>query len=562
MKVRRGRNERTRLLLLEMAVVLPAVALIGFSIAHLKSLQRDGAVEAAIQRDFQHMLAVSEKQMKGREYGLVESVRADFPSPDHESLEPALAALLDKYPYVAHAFMYDEHRGMTIVSRQSRMGDPEFRQESEKTGTMVKTWLPVEGKDIALMLRKREKHDDRPYYDFYDSQVPRGGGHEYTAGALFLIPGVPAGRAAIGGIQFDSDYLKNTMFPAALDYMADCPSNKVPSETDQNRPAMVLREKNERDALAYSSNWDGGSPEVERTLEAGFPGLVLGIKYRGTTIKAISDRFLRTSYLILGGLSLLMAGGIFLSYRSVNKEMAVAKLKSDFVSNVSHELRTPLALIRLYAETLELGRITTPEKHQEYYRIVRKESERLTALINNILDFSRIEAGRKEYDFRETDLAELVRTTLDSYRFQIEQQGFVFEEHITDDLPPMTVDREAIARSLLNLVNNAVKYSAKDKFLAVNMYRENGSVKLEVVDRGIGVPRGEQGKIFEKFYRASDPLVHNTKGSGLGLSLVRHVVEAHGGHVAVESAVGQGSKFTIELPVSSDSRSAKAGSAA
>jgi signal transduction histidine kinase len=113
----------------------------------------------------------------------------------------------------------------------------------------------------------------------------------------------------------------------------------------------------------------------------------------------------------------------------------------------------------------------------------------------------------------------------------------------------MRVDREAMARSLLNLVNNALKYSQDRKYIGVNLYRDNGSVKLEVVDQGIGIPHQEQQKIFEKFYRVGDPLVHNTKGSGLGLSLVRHIVQAHGGEVDVDSAPGQGSKFTIVLPV-------------
>jgi signal transduction histidine kinase len=244
-----------------------------------------------------------------------------------------------------------------------------------------------------------------------------------------------------------------------------------------------------------------------------------------------------------------MAGGMFIAYRNVTRELALAKLKSDFVSNVSHELRTPLALIRLYAETLELGRISNPVKQHEYHEIIRKESERLSALINNILDFSRIEAGRKEYNFRETDVADLVRSTLESYRYEIEQNGFQFEQKIDDNLPPLRVDREAIARSLLNLVNNAVKYSSTEKYLGVHLYRNNGSLNLEVVDHGIGIPASEQPKIFEKFYRVGDPLVHNTKGSGLGLSLVRHIVQAHGGEVAVESAPGKGSKFIITLPV-------------
>ena len=312
---------------------------------------------------------------------------------------------------------------------------------------------------------------------------------------------------------------------------------------------LILLPRGESSPLAVSAEWDGGAPEVEHNLEAVFPGLTLGIKLHGTTLEALGRHFMISSFLVLGALSLLLSGGIWLTFRNVSRQMELARLKSDFVSNVSHELRTPLSLIRLYAETLEMGRVTAEEKRQEYFRIIRKESERLSAMINNILDFSRIEAGRKEYDFRETNIAELVRNTLESYRYQIEQHGFTFEEEIADDLPRLRVDREAIARSLLNLVNNALKYSADDKFLRVSLYRENGSVKLEVLDHGIGVPRGEQRKIFEKFYRAGDPMVHNTKGSGLGLSLVRHIVEAHQGEIRVDSVPGQGSRFVITLPI-------------
>jgi signal transduction histidine kinase len=146
-------------------------------------------------------------------------------------------------------------------------------------------------------------------------------------------------------------------------------------------------------------------------------------------------------------------------------------------------------------------------------------------------------------------MKELVRTTLDSYRYQIEQSGFTFEETIDENIPAMVVDREAISRSLLNLVNNALKYSQDNRYIAVSLFRDNGSVKLQVLDHGMGIPQGEQEKIFEKFYRVGDPLVHNTKGSGLGLSLVRHIVQAHGGTVGVNSTPGEGSKFTIALPL-------------
>jgi len=314
---------------------------------------------------------------------------------------------------------------------------------------------------------------------------------------------------------------------------------------------MMIRSSKDMTMTPWvSAGWDGGKPEAERPFQWVFQELTMGIKYQGTTVADIGARFLRYNYMVLGALGILMAGGIWLTYRNVYREMKLARLKSDFVANVSHELRTPLALIRLYAETLELGRLSAKEKYQEYFRIIREESERLTALINNILDFSRIEAGRKEYEFKETNLSELVRSTLDSYRFQIEQNGFTFEENISRDIPPVNVDREAIARSLLNLVNNALKYSKDQKFIGVKLYRANGSVKLEVLDRGMGIPSAEQDKIFEKFYRCGDPLVHNIKGSGLGLSLVRHIVHAHGGDVQVESAPEKGSKFTIELPLS------------
>jgi signal transduction histidine kinase len=379
----------------------------------------------------------------------------------------------------------------------------------------------------------------------------------YPEGAIFFFFYEATGRQAIAGISLDGDFLQNQFFPQTLDEVMS--RNLAEAQTDKNAVIMV-RAKSDYTPFAQGTGWDQGEAEVERPMESVFPGLVLGMKLRGTTLAAMGKHFMHTSFLTLGGLSFLLAGGIFLTYRNVTKEMALARLKSDFVSNVSHELRTPLSLIRLYAETLELGRLTGAEKHQEYYCIIRKESERLTALINNILDFSRIEAGRKEYEFRETDMRELVRNTLESYRYQIEQHGFAFEEKISD-VPLLPIDREAMARSLVNLVNNALKYSQDRKYIGVNLYRENGCVKLEVIDHGMGIPPNEQHKIFEKFYRVGDPLVHNTKGSGLGLSLVQHIVQAHGGDVVVDSTPGAGSKFTISLPLHSAENNGEAASA-
>ncbi len=468
----------------------------------------------------------------------------DFPVPS-DACSPTLDKILAAHPYAAHVFIFSPEIGMMFRSQPDRLKkDDAFRNEADYLNQMFGGWLKIEFKGMSEKL-VHNGQKGMPYI-FDPEWVSRGDKRLYQSVGIFSLKDPRTGSLAIGGVAFDAEYLRDRFFPEMLDDVVN--RNVADAQSDKNHAVMMLRGKYESTALAQSTGWDGGAPEVERNLEGAFPGLTLAIKLRGSTLAAIGERFARMSLLSLAALSLVLAGGIALTYRNVTKEMALARLKSDFVSNVSHELRTPLSLIRLYAETLEMGRLTTPEKYQEYYRIIRKESERLTALINNILDFSRIEAGRKEYDFRETDMSELVHNTLDSYRYQLEQSGFQFEEKI-DEVPPMRVDREAMARSLLNLVNNALKYSQDRKYIGVNLYRDNGSVKLEVVDQGIGIPHQEQQKIFEKFYRVGDPLVHNTKGSGLGLSLVRHIVQAHGGEVSVDSAPGQGSKFTIVLPV-------------
>ena len=556
MKAKRPKNARTRMMLtLQLAVMLPAAVLVILSAWHLKTIQRDRAVEAAIQRDFSQVLAISEKQINHKAYELVDDVRADFPPPG-EACTETMDRILSTHPYVAHLMLYDPEQGFVMRSQPYRMkNDPGFRDQAEHMSKMMEGWWKLEYAEFSKKLAKMADKGT-PYY-FDGEWVPGGDKPVYLSTAVFLRTDKETGKSAIASITFDGDYLRNQFLPQTLDKVMS--RNVAEAQTDKNAVIMV-RPKSDSTPIAYGTGWDGGQAEVERNLESVFPGLVLGMKLRGTTLAAMGQHFVHTSFLILGGLSFLLAGGIFLTYRNVSKEMALARLKSDFVSNVSLELRTPLSLIRLYAETLELGRLSSPEKHQEYYCIIRKESERLTALINNILDFSRIEAGRKEYDFRETDMRELVFNTLESYRYQIEQHGFTLEEKIAE-VPPLRVDREAMARSLVNLVNNALKYSQDRKYIGVKLYRENGSVKLEVIDHGIGIPSNEQNKIFEKFYRVGDPLVHNTKGSGLGLSLVQHIARAHGGDVIVDSAPGAGSKFTITLPLHPTGNSGKAASA-
>jgi len=551
-------TDRTKTLLtLELAIVLPAAALMAFSIWNLKHIQRDQAIEAAIQRDFPYLLKIAEKKSWEKANELREPVRKEYPNPYYGSeINARLDRILSEHPEFAYAVLYDKKNSLLVGRMQpSRDRDSDFCARAQEAIKNLESWLPLEAPSMAEHLRMMaEKGDQSP--GFEGGWMLMGNQRMYWNVAYFIPPDLPKDRVSLGMVSFDEDYLQKSLFPAVMKDVLNSKSNGL--KADANPPAMMIHALKDSTPLVVSANWDGGKSEVERPFADIFQGMVWAIKYPGTTIADIGARFLRYNYTVLAALSFLMIGGIFLTYRNVSREMNLARLKSDFVANVSHELRTPLALIRLYAETLELGRLNAKEKYQEYFRIIREESERLTALINNILDFSRIEAGRKEYEFKETNLPDLVRSTLDSYRFQIEQNGFAFEENISRDIPPVNVDREAIARSLLNLVNNALKYSKDRKFIGVSLYRANGCVKLEVRDHGIGIPLSEQEKIFEKFYRCGDPLVHNIKGSGLGLSLVRHIVRAHGGDVEVESAPEKGSKFTIALPLDPSSRSGAA----
>jgi signal transduction histidine kinase len=550
-------TDRTRTLLkLELAIVLPAAALMAFSIWNLKHIQRSEAVEAAIERDFAHVLRVAEKKTWHKAFDTVMSFRKDFPNADEDrgEIKAKLGKILEEHPEFAYAFLYDKKSNMFISRGQpGRDWDSGFCARMQDAVSMAESWIPLEAPQMAAKVRLMAEKEDEPVM-FEGGWMLHENQHIYWNLAYFVPPDVPKDRVELGFVSFDDDYLHNTFLPAMMADVLNSKENVLRQEA--NPPAMMMG--HDSTPWVHTANWDSGKPEAERKFEWVFPGLTAAIKYQGTTVADMSAKFLHYNYMVLVAIGLLMAGGIFLTYRNVYREMNLARLKSDFVANVSHELRTPLALIRLYAETLELGRLNAKEKYQEYFRIIREESERLTALINNILDFSRIEAGRKEYEFKETNLPELVCSTLESYRFQIEQNGFAFEEKIDRDIPPVNVDREAIARSLLNLVNNALKYSKDQKYIGVRLYRSNGSVKLEVSDRGIGIPATEQEKIFEKFYRCGDPLVHNIKGSGLGLSLVRHIARAHGGDVQVESAPEKGSKFTIELPLSLTAQSGNA----
>jgi signal transduction histidine kinase len=253
---------------------------------------------------------------------------------------------------------------------------------------------------------------------------------------------------------------------------------------------------------------------------------------------------------LLGFVVVLMLFGAILIARDISRESETTRLKTEFVHHVSHELKTPLTLIRLYGETLQRKKDLSKPEQKEAYEIITKESERLSHLINNVLDFSRIEMGKKEFDFKKDNLTEVIRDTLDSYRYHLEKKGFSIHEDIKADLPEIMFDAEGIASILINLLSNAIKFSSTHKEVTVRLFQSDNHAVLQVEDKGIGISSKEISRVFEKFYRSKDVKAVDAKGSGLGLTLIKHITEAHGGKIEVQSEPGQGSTFTVFLPIS------------
>jgi len=343
------------------------------------------------------------------------------------------------------------------------------------------------------------------------------------------------GGRRILGLKLDLGYVAATLLPQLLD-------------SSRLGPGVAFAVRDRKGSAVF------GDAAGEPTAAVAFPGIFPS--WELCVVERRPAELRRLAYynvLLFPAVNALMIVaiivGVVIMLRGTARELEFSQLKSDFVSNVSHELKTPLALIRMFAETLEMGRARSPEKVKEYHRIIMRESERLTHLINNVLDFSRIESGRKTYDLRLDDLSDIVRDTLRAYSYELDKQGFTVETDIPDEVPETLLDRNAIALALLNLLSNAVKYSTDDRRVRVSLAERNGALVIRVADHGIGIDPADLDKVFDKFYRARDQRVRATRGSGLGLAIVKHCVEAHGGTIAVASEKGKGTTFTITLPI-------------
>lgn len=314
-----------------------------------------------------------------------------------------------------------------------------------------------------------------------------------------------------------------------------------------SRYSMLIR--NSRSGVRVFNHGEGNfTPDAVKPLWL-LSDYEIGIKASGVTLTdAVKERTaMNLRLLILLNLSLMI--GAFLIGYIIRREMKLTKLKSDFVANVSHELRTPLSLISMFSESLMLGRVKSDEKRNEYYRIIHGETDRLSGMVNKILSFSKMEAGKKTYTFAELSLTHHLSRIYNSYEYHLEQKGFTSELILPEDEVIVSGDEHALEEVIINLLDNAIKYSTDKKFVSVVLKTDESKALLSVTDRGIGISKEDQKRVFEKFFRAGSSEVHTTKGTGLGLSIVRQIVEAHKGEITVLSEQGKGSTFTVILPL-------------
>lgn len=336
----------------------------------------------------------------------------------------------------------------------------------------------------------------------------------------------------------------------------------APVLTAGRRLAIVVRGQSILDSvIANTSDPETIHASIRLTTDTYFEGESLGPSFPGLKLVYTTDTgngfsvvngggLQRSFYLIALFLVLctILFGAYFL-WRDLGRELRMAEMRSQFIASVSHELKTPLTSIRIFAETLLMGRAKDPQASQEYLDTIVNESHRLTRLLNNVLDFSKIEKGKRTYHKEPVCLSEIIDMVTQTMQYLLKQEDFNLNVHIEDDLPNVCVDQDAIAQAIINLLSNAMKYSGESDQIDLRVENTGDHVVIEVSDHGIGIAPAQQKCIFEKFYRVQSEQNQRIPGAGLGLALVFHIIDAHDGRIEVQSAPGKGSTFSIHLPL-------------
>jgi signal transduction histidine kinase len=460
------------------------------------------------------------------------------------AIEPTFETGLDAMPFVNRFYVWSDvstqHQGELLAYDRENEG---FHSNLPEAELVVRRFRELATQKRAISVFEATIDGRRSYFQ---------------AQLRFVFPARDK-MTSFAAFRVDGDRLRTEFLPTLV-------NDKLKSvEGPTGFPPLSLTLIDEADRVVFPSG--GSIPKTyvdERTFALVFfdPELVAlsapeGRKfelwrvrtgYDNQTIPAIVGARARPQRALMAMLAAVMGLGVFIVARAAAREVRVAEMKSTFVSSVSHDLKTPLALIQLFAETLELGRLKNTDRAQEYYRIINSEARKLTRLINNLLDFSKIEAGLRVYSKKPVNLTELTQRVLESLDSQFRHNQFTVTSRLDNDVYVL-IDPEAAVQALENLISNAMKYSPEHREIVVEVDRVDNYGVVRVTDRGVGVPPRLQRKIFRKFFRVQTDAGSGPQGTGLGLAIVDHVMRGHDGFVRVESEPGRGSTFTLHFPL-------------
>lgn len=449
---------------------------------------------------------------------------------------------LSEAQFKTYSSLAEEAIAGILSENQNDFSEEESKQPFEQLRILhqerIHQWQSIQDLKLEIIpdLRRRliqpSEVESAP---FYYSKIIRN--TPILISAVMIPGGTDANSSGILGAKIENEYLKENILGQLIENMQFSENTNIVISDLSGRPLLGKKE-----------------PAAELTtitefFRDNFPPWRIEFFRSNTSSLGIIDIRKSFYFWTIVVLIVVLIFGALLIMRTISHEMEVLKIKSDFVSSISHEFKTPLTSIRALAERLQDGKVKNEAKMQQYFSFIAQDTDKLTRLVKNILDFSKIEDGKKEYDFVETDVAQLVDQQIQTFRTDELHKDVKVHFRIFEDIPKLEVDREALYQVINNLLDNAVKFSPAKKGIDVNIRKEAESVIIEVKDEGIGIPQDELDKIFDKFYQGKNALKQTVKGTGLGLTLAKHAIEAHGGRITVKSKVGEGTTFSLIFPI-------------